>query len=275
MISRLKRKLKKIWKEDIVKREIVINYVPVMYSKLLLKKIVLIIGATGKVGESIVETFVDVGATVIVAGRNKDKLLNIEKKYGVRSILFDLNDINEYYSKIVEAGNYYGRIDILVNASGGQTQKDVKQLFFEFTEADFDYDINTNLKSEFFLVQAMSKYMIEQKIRGSIVTVISEMGYRAAKTPYDISRWGARGFIQGVALMLADYGIVVNGVAPGIISTEMGDYKEGDSLYLKAHPNKRYVTPKEIANTCLFLASDFGNNMVGEIIISDGGSHLK
>ena len=230
MISRLKRKLKKIWKEDIVKREIVINYVPVMYSKLLLKKIVLIIGATGKVGESIVETFVDVGATVIVAGRNKDKLLNIEKKYGVRSILFDLNDINEYYSKIVEAGNYYGRIDILVNASGGQTQKDVKQLFFEFTEADFDYDINTNLKSEFFLVQAMSKYMIEQKIRGSIVTVISEMGYRAAKTPYDISRWGARGFIQGVALMLADYGIVVNGVAPGIISTEMGDYKEGDSL---------------------------------------------
>ena len=125
------------------------------------------------------------------------------------------------------------------------------------------------------MIQAMSKYMIEQKIRGSIVTVISEMGFRAAKTPYDISRWGERGFIRGAALMLAEYGIVVNGVAPGIISTEMGGYKEGDSLYLKAHPNKRYVTPKEIANTCLFLASDFGNNMVGEIIISDGGSHLK
>lgn len=274
MIKRIINKIKRVIKEDIIKKEIIVTNVPTYQNSLLENKVAIIFGGTGEIGKAIVEEFINSGAKVIVSGRNLQKLEDTKKQYDVEIIQLDLNEFDNYDLKIAEAFKIYGTIDICVICSGVQTEKDKQLLFFDINEEDYDKDLDTNLKSVFFICQKISKYMIDNKIKGHIVNVCSERGFRAASVPYDISRWGQRGLIQGLGMMLAEYQIVVNGVAPGMVSTEMAGYTADSSLYLKSHPNYRYALPKEIANTCVFLASDLGNNIIGETIVSDGGSHL-
>lgn len=275
MLKKIINKIKRIIKEDIIKKEIIVTNIPIHKNLLLENKVAIIFGGTGSIGENIVEEFLNSGAEVIVSGRDSEKLENMRKKYRVKTIQIDLTEYDTFETKVREAASYYNGLDICVISAGVQTEKDKKLQFFDIKEDDYDKVFDVNLKGVFFICQKVSKYMIENKIKGHIVNICSEMGFRSAKVPYDISRWGQRGFIQGLGVMLAEHQIVVNAVAPGMVSTEMAGYKEGNSLYLKSHPNFRYALPQEIAKTCVFLASDLSNNIIGETIISDGGSHLN
>jgi NAD(P)-dependent dehydrogenase (short-subunit alcohol dehydrogenase family) len=80
---------------------------------------------------------------------------------------------------------------------------------------------------------------------------------------------------KGLGLKLASKNIVVNGIAPGAITTEMMGWKEGDSVYRDSHANKRFGFPEEIAELAAFLGSSKGDNIIGEVVLSDGGSSLK
>ena len=113
--------------------------------------------------------------------------------------------------------------------------------------------------------------MIERGIRGHIVNVCSEMGFRAAYDVYCISKWGLRGFIQGAAQVLAKHGIVMNGIAPGETATTILGQKEGEEFAMDSPRGKRAM-PYEIAEEIYFLATR--ENIIGEILISDGGRSL-
>jgi 3-oxoacyl-[acyl-carrier protein] reductase len=134
--------------------------------------------------------------------------------------------------------------------------------------------MNTNLKAVFFMCQNIAKHMLKNNVKGHILNIGSEMGARPACVTYGISKWGVHGLTKGYGKMLAARGIVVNGIAPGAITTDMMNWKEGDSIYRKSHANHRFGFPEEIAKLALFLVSESGNNIIGEVVSCDGGSSL-
>ena len=115
--------------------------------------------------------------------------------------------------------------------------------------------------------------MIQQGIHGHIVNVCSNMGFRMiSNTPYGMSKWAVRGLTMGMGRELARDGIIVNGIAPGPVTTEMMNFKPGQENYFPHIPVERYSTPEEIAQSILFLAQS--ENIVGEILVTDGGERL-
>lgn len=109
--------------------------------------------------------------------------------------------------------------------------------------------------------------MISNQIKGNILNIASSSSLRPANSAYTISKWGIRGLTSGLAKSLAPYGITVNGVAPGPTATPM---LLKEDIHNISHPNLpagRYVLPEEIANMALFLVSDMGRMVVGDMSI--------
>ena len=116
--------------------------------------------------------------------------------------------------------------------------------------------------------------MINKKIHGHIVNVASIKGFIGEASPYSVSKWGVVGLTKGLGRILAPKDIVVNGLAPGGTLTPMAHIEDNSMLHL-ATPSMRLADPNEMANLAVFLGSDLGNNIVGEVIISDGGQSLQ
>ena len=116
--------------------------------------------------------------------------------------------------------------------------------------------------------------MMSKKIHGHIVNVASIKGFIGEASPYSVSKWGVVGLTKGLGRILAPKDIIVNGIAPGGTLTPMAHIKDNNMLHL-ATPSMRLADPNEMANLALFLGSDLGNNIVGEVIVSDGGQRLQ
>lgn len=254
-----------------------VNNVVLAPNELLSGKKAIVTGAGSGIGKAIAKAFVNSGATVVGIGRDIKKLNMVETELGCEKFLPYCCDV----SKVDEIPTYLSQIltllegdciDILVNCAGVKNGNDER--FFDYTPEEFDYVINTNLKGMFFWCQHVSKYMIERKIKGHIINVISIKGFIGEASPYSVSKWGGVSLTKGLARKLAPEGIVVNGIAPGGTKTDMANIKDRSMLHL-ATPNMRLADPNEMANIAVFLASDLGSNIVGEIIISDGGQVLQ
>lgn len=258
------------------KIEVVVNNVTLVQSQLLYGKCAIVTGAGSGIGMAIAKAYIDCGAVVIGLGRNKNKLDNVKVKLGDKFIVYpcdisDIENISKYFNEILELSPSK-RIDILVNAAGAKNGNDER--FLHFTSEEYDTVMNTNLKAIFFWSQQIAKYMIENKIRGHIVNVASIKGIIGEASPYSVSKWGCVGFTKGLARILAPHGIVVNGIAPGGTLTPMANIKNNSMLHL-ATPSMRLADPNEMANLAVFLGSDLGSNIVGDIIVSDGGQSLQ
>lgn len=220
----LKARIKKILK-NFQRVEKIPVYIPVMNGNLLENKIVMITGGTGGIGYAIAAAVLRNGAKVIITGRNKEKLENacqnlfndvndLEFNY-IKSIVMDLKDTVSIDEVLADAIDIFPekRIDILVNNAGimqgeyiGNT--DVKS---------FENVVDTNLKGTYFLSQAFGNYLIKANIKGNILNISSSSGIRPAVSPYMVSKWGEIGLTLGLAKKLIPYGIVVNGIAPGLL----------------------------------------------------------
>ena len=141
-------------------------------------------------------------------------------------------------------------------------------------ESDFDLVIKVNLKSVFNMTKAVQKTMLKQRY-GSIVNMSSVVGVKgnAGQTNYAASKAGIIGFSKSVALELGSRNIRCNVVAPGFIETEMTAKLNEETVneWRKGIPLKRGGTPKDIANTCAWLASDLSSYVTGQVINVDGG----
>ncbi len=266
--------LKKIKKNtsNAFKRKIPVS-IPVYKGDLLKNRTALITGGSSGIGYAIGKAFLDNGATIIITGRNKEKLDKSLKKLkeeykNVYSIDLDISDIDSMDDKIKEIDKMLNgkKIDILVNNAGVFSSSS----FGNIKEEEFDKVIDANLKGTCFLSQKVSNYMKKNKIKGNILNIASSSSLRPATTPYSVSKWGIRGLTIGMAKKLIDDGIVVNGIAPGPTATEM---LKGDSnnITKSQYPLDRYIMPEEIANLAVFLTSDMGRMIVGDIIYMTGG----
>lgn len=243
----------------------------VAHSELLNKRVALITGGGSGIGKAIAKTFVESGAFVIIAGRNEERLKEAKEEIdnNVYTLQLDTTDISNIPEKIKEAERLLGgkAIDILINnagVSGGEISTT--------NEKEFDKIIETNIKGTFFMSKYLGEYMRDKGIKGNILNIASSSSLRPATSAYNISKWGIRGFTIGLARLLAPYGITVNGIAPGPTATSMmtkdnkGDMSKPNSLI------KRWIMPEEIANMAVFLVSDMGRSIVGDIVYMTGGA---
>lgn len=257
MILSFLKKSKKTIKEPV--------YIPLLKGELLAGKTVLITGGTGGIGTAIAKRCLENGAKVIVGARNAEKLEKISNEINVSTCVIDIQNIKDMKASLAGLTKDY-KIDILINNAGvhmGTTIGSTK-------EDDFDKTLDINLKGTYFISQEFSNYLITNGIKGNILNISSVSGYRPAISPYMISKWGVNGLTQGLAKKLIKHDIVVNGIAPGPVATEMLKL-DGSDLNYENSPSCRYVDPVEVANLAVFMISDMGRMIVGDTIYLTGG----
>lgn len=250
---------------------------------LLEGKIAIVTGGSRGLGYEICKAFLAEGATVVMTGRDKEKIEKSCKQLHSDRIYYyewDVKEISNAKKCILDALSLCKNIenptlDIFVNNAGILTEHDWKGDFFSVTEEDFDKVIDTNFKSVYFISQAVADIMLQQKNNciKKIINITSETSLKGAVVPYGLSKWGVTGLTKGLGKHLASQGILVNGVAPGIMATDMVGWKE-DEIFVNYQPNKRVGQPNEVAGLVTYLASDLSNHIVGQIISIDGGNCL-
>ncbi|MDO9594476.1 MAG: 3-oxoacyl-[acyl-carrier-protein] reductase [Lutibacter sp.] len=244
--------------------------------KLLENKTALITGATRGIGKGIAQTFAKQGANVAFTfSSSLEAAQELEKElmsYGIKAKGYQSNAANYEAAQELAANvlKEFGTIDILVNNAG--ITKD--NLLMRISEEDFDTVIEVNLKSVFNLTKAVIRPMMKQR-SGSIINMSSVVGLKgnAGQANYAASKAGIIGFSKSVALELGSRNIRSNVIAPGFIETEMTANLPEETVkqWRDAIPLKRGGTPEDIANACVFLASDMSSYITGQTLSVDGG----
>ena len=244
--------------------------------KLLEGKNVIITGASRGIGKGIAQIFADHGANVAFTfSSSEGPALELEKELnakGVKAKAYksDAASFEASEQLVADVLKDFGGIDVLINNAG--ITKD--NLLMRMGENDFDQVIETNLKSVFNMTKAVQRTFLKQR-NGSIINMSSVVGVKgnAGQSNYAASKAGMIGFTKSIALELGSRNIRCNARAPGFIETEMTDKLDDKVVqsWRDEIPLKRGGTPEDIANACLFLASDLSSYITGEVLHVNGG----
>ena len=250
--------------------------------KLLSGKNALITGAARGIGEAVALKFAEHGANIAFtyvsdsSAAKAEALVNKLTALGVKAQAYQSNAGNfesceQVVNQVLEA---FGSIDICVNNAG--ISKD--NLLLRMGVDQWNEVMQINLNSVFYMTKQVIKPMMKAK-NGCIInmsSVIGEMG-NAGQSSYAASKAGVIGFTKSVAKELGSRNIRCNAIAPGFVETDMTSYlKEGDSAdkYKSIIPLGRFASGEDIANSCLFLASDMGCYITGQTISVCGGMNI-
>lgn len=255
----LKGKIKKL----LARKEYMPVFHPVSTSKEFEDKVVLISGGSGGIGLAIAKSLQESGAIVVVAGTNESKLNKIKEETNLETVIMNYSEPETFKSIIEKIAIKYGKIDIFISSAGVHTEN---VSFWTMSQKEYDRVMDINLKGVFFACQTIGKYMIDNKIKGSILLISSSRGSEPAWSPYGISKWGLKGLIEGLAQILIPYGINVNSIAPGSTATGLIGIKEGDSITSEENGMNRLVMPDEVATLAKLLVSDAGKMIDGEVV---------
>ncbi len=235
----------------------------------LTNKVVLITGATGGIGGAIAKQMKLAGATVVVTGRSMDKL-NESFNDDFIKIATDLSNDGASEKLIADTIERAGRIDVLINNAGITSDT----LLMRMSDEQFDNVMNTNLRSTFKLCRAAIMPMMKQRF-GRIINMASIVGVVGGpgQANYAASKGGMIAMTKSIAAEVASRGITANCVAPGFIKTPMTDVLSDElkKTYLSQIPAGRFGEPIDIANACVFLASDEASYINGQTIHVNGG----
>jgi len=244
---------------------------------LLEGKNVIITGASRGIGKGIAEIFANYGANIAFTYSSSEApALALEKELiakGVKAKAYKSNAASFEEAETLIANvlkDFDGAIDVLINNAG--ITKD--NLLMRMSESDFDAVIEINLKSVFNMTKAVQRTMLKQR-KGSIINMSSVVGVKgnAGQANYAASKAGMIGFTKSIAAELGSRNIRCNAIAPGFIETEMTDKLDEKVVqgWRDGIPLKRGGTTEDIANACLFLASDLSSYVTGEVINVNGG----
>ena len=243
---------------------------------LLEGKTVIITGASRGIGKGIALTLASHGANIAFSySKSVDLASDLVSQIthlGVNCKAYKSNaaSFEESQKLVDDVLNDFDTFDILINNAG--ITKD--NLLMRMSETDFDKVIDVNLKSVFNMVKAAQRVFLKKK-SGSIINISSIVGVKgnAGQSNYAASKAGIIGFSKSIALELGSRNIRSNVVAPGFIETEMTAELSEDIVnnWIQGIPLKRGGKPEDVANLCLFLASDLSTFITGQVINVDGG----
>ena len=242
---------------------------------LLEGKVALITGATRGIGKGIAEVFAKEGAEVAFTyAGSVAKAKALEEELGkitkVKSYQSDASDYNAAQQLAADVIADFRKIDILINNAGITRDN----LMLRMSKDDWDTIIRVNLDSVFNLTKAVIKPMMKAR-SGSIINMTSVVGVKgnAGQANYAASKAGVIGFSKSIALELGSRNIRCNAIAPGFIETEMTAALDEKTVqgWRDAIPLKRGGQPEDVANACVFLASDMSSYISGQVLNVDGG----
>lgn len=250
--------------------------------KLLEGKVAIVTGAARGIGEGVALKFAEHGAAVAftyISDSSAEKAKALETKlqsFGVKAKAWQSNagDLAQCENFVNEVMKEFGTIDICVNNAG--ISKD--NLLMRMTAEQWDEVIRVNLNSVFYMTKQVIRPMM--KARSGVIlnmsSIIGEIG-NAGQASYAASKAGIIGFTKSVAKELGSRNIRCNAIAPGFVETDMTSYlKEGEAAdkYKAGIPLGRFATAEDIANACLFLASDMGAYVTGQTLSVCGGLNI-
>lgn len=290
IISKLKKIIPKKIRNKLINRELNIiktrirntecNYkVYQADSKILENKIAIVTGGSGAIGSAICFKLAMEGATVFVAGRNKESLNSVVNQIrnnggNAEIIELDVTSYDDIKEKFEYVYNRHGQIDVLVNNAGGSARGKYSKIVDQSVEI-INNILNVNLRGTILCCKEASKYMIEKR-QGRIINIGSTVGIGGLSgfSEYCASKAGVIGFTKSLAMELAEYGICVNCVSPGITNQILWDKFISDI----PNDNKSYINRKgktdDIANAVEFFCRDESNYIIGQNLIVDGGRSL-
>jgi 3-oxoacyl-[acyl-carrier protein] reductase len=247
--------------------------------KLLEGKVALITGAARGIGKAIAVKYASQGANIaftdLVIDENTETTKKELESYGVKVVAIASNaaSFDEAHKVVEDVVKEFGKLDILVNNAG--ITKD--GLMMRMSEQQWDMVININLKSAFNYVHAVTPVMMRQK-SGSIINMSSVVGVggNAGQANYSASKAGMIGLTKSIAQELGSRGVRSNAVAPGFILTDMTDKlpDEVKKLWAEQIPLRRGGSAEDVANVCLFLASELSSYVTGQVISVCGGMKM-
>ena len=241
----------------------------------LKNKKIIVTGATGGIGNSIINKLNSLGADILASGTKQEKLDVLKSKFsGLKILKFDISQIDKIEKFIEDASTSLGgNIDCLVN-NAGITQDN---LAIRMTLEEWKKVIDINLTSTFLLSKFAIKKMLKNR-SGKIINITSVVGHTGnlGQTNYTASKAGIVAMSKSLAIEYAKKNININCISPGFIKTAMTDkldekFKE---LIISKIPSARLGEPEDIANVVLFLASDQTNYINGETIHVNGGMYM-
>ena len=253
------------------------------------EKVALVTGSRRGIGLGIATALASGGFNVVLNGttplsESKEAIEKV-RSIGVRAIYVqaDISVTAEREKLVKSVEEEFGRIDILVNNAGVAPK--VRLDILEATEESFDHVLGVNLKGPYFLTQRVANWMIEQKRKDGdrkpkIVNISSNSAYTVslARAEYCVSKAGISMMTALYAIRLADHGIGVYEIRPGIIETDMTAVvkQKYDRLFAEGlTPIRRWGTPEDVGRAVLAIAKDLLPYSTGEIINVDGGFHLR
>jgi 3-oxoacyl-[acyl-carrier protein] reductase len=241
-------------------------------------KAAVVTGGGRGIGRAICLAFGKEGADVIVNYASKDQpaqeVVEMIKKMGRKAVAVKGNvAIKADAERVIQSAiDHFGKIDILVNNAGATRPG----MLYKMSEEQWNEVIDIHLKGPFLCIQAASKYMMEKK-QGKIINVTSAAGLTGTKGQinYSSAKGGIIALTKSAARELANYGITVNVISPGYVSTEMTEKIRTDPKLKELYAGRillgRFAEPEEVAPSFVFLASDEANYITGQLLCVDGG----
>jgi len=236
-------------------------------------QVVVVTGGANGIGKATAELFLELGAQVVAFDREQP-----EDKTQIENLIIDLSNLSELENAIADVVKKYGRIDVLVNVAGVSIPNTILDLELD----TYFKTLDINLHAPLFLIKHVGKTMVKQSY-GRIVNLTSIHGKLSepTSTAYDISKAGLEAATRTAALEFAEFGVLVNAVAPGFVSTRMSIVNGEDELdsdwfkevYIKNKrlPIARPALPVEIAHVIAWLASSSNTYVTGQTVTVDGG----
>ncbi len=241
-------------------------------------KVAIVTGSTSGIGVGIAKLFASEGAKVVVCGRREAKgqavVDSIAKEGGEASYHFmDITAVESIDALLKDTAEKYGKIDILVNNAANVALKDgrVDELSLEMWDGIFQSD----LRGTFYAVKSVLPYMKENK-GGSIINIgsMASCGGDLGSTAYACAKAGVDMLTKSTALQYGKFNIRCNCVRPGLIVTPDNEAHVPQVLkdiFLNNIMVNRYGNPEDIANMCVYLASDESEYFTGQVVTVDGG----
>jgi 3-oxoacyl-[acyl-carrier protein] reductase len=238
------------------------------------KKKILITGATGGIGNALVDKFNNLGASIFATGTNEEKLKILKKNYpNINVEKFGLDNHDKIEGFVDTVNEKLGGLDVLVNNAGIT----LDNLSIRLTEENWKKVLDINLTSSFLMCKFAIKKMLKKKY-GKIINITSIVGHTGnlGQANYAASKAGIEAYSKSLAIEYAKKNININCVAPGFIKTEMTDKINEDfkKTLINKIPSGDLGTGEDVSNCVAFLASDMAKYINGETIHVNGGMYM-